>query len=99
MSDGILSEDEIDHLLNGTYADDSVSSEEELTKHKTVLSQDEVDQLLKTIVAGAPLNVKAFKMLEEYLTKSKNASKTKHTPILSQDEINQLLKAIPADDP
>jgi flagellar motor switch protein FliM len=72
MSDGELSQDEIDQLLKGTYADNSVSSEKNLTKHKPVLSRDELEQLeqlLKTIVAGAPLNIKAFKVLEEYLTK------------------------------
>nr|WP_015711448.1 hypothetical protein [Leadbettera azotonutricia]AEF80289.1 conserved hypothetical protein [Leadbettera azotonutricia ZAS-9] len=62
------------------------------------LSRDEVDQLLKAIVDGVPINNKALETLEEHLTKSKNASKSKDTPILSQDEINQLLKAISTDD-
>jgi flagellar motor switch protein FliM len=85
MSDGELTQDEINALLRPINADNDHKSQ--TTRKTKALSQDEINQLLRIINAGPG-------------PKSQRASKTEipSRGVLSQDEINQLLRAIEADD-
>jgi flagellar motor switch protein FliM len=85
MSDGVLSQDEINQLLVGN----NIGSKND------VLTEDEISQLIKTIFADEPTEFSAEIIRKLEVAKQyHDAFHKRKTAILTQDEINQLLAAI-----